>query len=512
MNIFKKRKNNVSLESNSQTKPATNSIVFSNINDNLNFIKNALNHTVDFKTQQIINSDVLIAYIETIVDKQIIQQKIIDPLFQKIMQSNEIVDSIQTVIHFEMKQVSILSEAIEDLINGNTLLLLNKFPFILSIETQSTEKRSITEPTSEKIVRGAHDGFIEDLSTNINLIRKQIKNPNLTVRNFILGKTIKTKVSLIYIKNLTNSDLLHKIEKRIKAISIDSAVPSSYLEEYIQDSKLSPFPQILNTERPDRVIGNLSEGRAILLEENNPNALILPVTFFAFYQSPDDYNSRWGVGSFFRFLRILSFFIAVGLPALYISVISFHFEVLPNELITPIKSSIQGIPYPPIIEALIMELTIELIREAGIRLPTTISQTIGIVGGLVIGDAVVKIGLISNAMIIVVALTAIASFVVPSSEMSNSVRLLRFPFMVAAATGGFIGMAFTFMILVTHLCKLESFGIPYFAPLAPFNFKGLKDSIIRAPAWKLDKNPSGIQPKKQSQQSYAKKGEQNDDN
>lgn len=512
MNIFKKRKNKSLLKSDSQPNPVTNSIVFSSINENLNYIKNRLNQTVDFKTQQIINSDVLIAYIETMVDKKSIQQKIIEPLFQQLLKNNDLTESIQNIIHFDMKEVSILSAAIDNLINGSTLLLMDVSPFILSIETQNTEKRAITEPTSEKVIRGPHDGFIEDLNTNINLIRKQIRNPNLTVRNFTLGTEIKTKVSLIYIEDLASSDLLDEIARRIKAISKDYAVPSCYLEEYIQDSKLSPFPQILNTERPDRVVGNLSEGRAILMEENNPNALILPVTFFAFYQSPDDYNSRWGVGSFFRLLRILSFFIAVGLPALYIAVISFHFEVLPDELLTPIKSSIQGIPYPPIIEALIMELTIELIREAGIRLPTTISQTIGIVGGLVIGDAVVKVGLISNTMIIVVALTAIASFVVPSSEMSNSVRLLRFPFMVAAATGGFIGMAFTFMILLTHLCKLESFGTPYFAPLAPFHLKGLKDSIMRAPVWQLAKEQSNTQPKELEQQSYTKKGEQNDDN
>ncbi|MED2765821.1 spore germination protein [Bacillus thuringiensis] len=512
MNNLEKKEKDLYSKSDFPSNSPTSPIVFSSIEENLYYIKDQLNQSIDFKTQQIINSDVLIAYIETIVDKQIIQQKVIEPLFQKMMKNNESIEPIQTFIHFEMKEISILSNAIEDLINGSTLLLLNTFPFILSIETQNTEKRAITEPTNEKVIRGAHDGFIEDLNTNINLIRKQIKNPNLTVRNFTLGKNIKTKIALIYIKDLTKPDLLNEIAQRIKALPKDYALPSSNLEEYIQDSKLSPFPQILNTERPDRVIGNLLEGRAILLEEHNPNALILPVTFFAFYQSPDDYNSRWGVGSFFRFLRILSFFVAIGLPALYISVISFHFEVLPDELITPIKSSIQGIPYPPIIEALIMELTIELIREAGIRLPTTISQTIGIVGGLVIGDAVVKVGLISNTMIIVVALTAIASFVVPSSEMSNSVRLLRFPFMIAAATGGFIGMAFTFMILITHLCKLESFGTPYFAPLAPFHFKGLKDSIIRVPVWNLDKNRSAAQPNQLNQPSYTKKGEENDDN
>jgi spore germination protein KA len=198
------------------------------------------------------------------------------------------------------------------------------------------------------------------------------------------------------------------------------------------------------------------------------------------------------------------------LPAIYIAIIGFHFEVLPEELVLTVRGAVDKIPYPPLIEALIMELTIELIREAGIRLPSAIGPTISIVGGLVIGDAIVKAGLVSNTMIVVVATTAIASYVVPSNEMSAAVRILRFPMMIAAATFGFVGIVFGVMALLIHLCKLESFGSPYFAPMAPFRWKDLKDSIVRMPVWKMNSRPLDHQPEKVQQQSESRKWEENE--
>ncbi|PGS83532.1 spore germination protein [Bacillus cereus] len=443
------------------------------------YITKELNHTADLKQQLIQNKygKIMVLYISTIINKDVLQEKVISSLLQ--LNETYSIELLTHSIPLPMNITSNLSMAIDYLIDGSALLFINGMSSILAIDLTFVEKRNIVESTTEKIIKGAHDGFIENLDVNINLIRKRIKSPDLTIEYFTIGEKSKSKSALLYIKDIAELEVINEIKNRIHSISTSFILPSSYIEECIQDSPISPFPQILNTERPDRAMSNLLEGRAIFLEDNNPNALIMPVNFFSFYQSPDDYNSRWLVGSFFRLIRLISFFIAISLPAIYIAVIGFHFEVLPNELILPIKNSITGIPYPPLLEALIMELTLELIREAGIRLPTTIGQTIGIVGGLVIGDAIVKAGFISNTMVIVVALTAIASFIVPSSEMSNSIRLLRFCFMIAAATIGFLGITCSFMILIIHLCKLESFGRPYFFPVAPLNFKGLKDTIIR---------------------------------
>ncbi len=254
----------------------------------------------------------------------------------------------------------------------------------------------------------------------------------------------------------------------------------------------------------DRVIGHLNEGRVAVFMEGNPSCLLIPVTFFAFFQSPDDYNSRWMIGSFIRAMRLVSIIIAVNLPAFYIAVIGFHFEVLPDDLVLPVVSSIRNIPFPPLIEALVMELTIELIREAGVRLPSRIGQTIGIVGGLVIGDAVVRAGLISNTMIVVVAITAVAAYSIPTTEMSDAVRFLRFPHMLLASTFGFVGIMFGFMFTLSHLCRLESFGTAYFAPWAPFRLKDIKDTFIRLPLWKFNTRPLDSKPRIMQKQSLSR--------
>jgi spore germination protein KA len=267
-----------------------------------------------------------------------------------------------------------------------------------------------------------------------------------------------------------------------------------YIEEFIENTSYSPFPQTLSTERPDRVMGNLMDGRIALMSEGSPTALILPVTFFAFYQSPDDYNARFISGTFIRMIRLISFIIAIVLPSFYIAVAGHNFEVIPDQLLLPLKTSVNNIPYPPLFEALFMVLTIELIREAGIRLPTPVGQTIGIVGGLVIGNAVVMAGLISNIMIVIIALTAVSSFVVPSNAMSTAVRFLTFPLIFMSSMFGFVGIMFSLLFLLIHLCKLESFGTAYLAPIAPLNLDNLKDAFVRIPLWKHNKRPSDAQP------------------
>jgi spore germination protein KA len=320
------------------------------------------------------------------------------------------------------------------------------------------------------------------------------------VRYYNVGKETKTKFAIIYMEDLANPDLIKEVDKRINSISTDTMLSPGFVQEFMEDDPWSPFPQSLNTERPDRVMSHLMEGRVVLLSEGDPTALIIPVTLFAFYQSPDDFHSRWFIGSFVRMIRFASFLLAVQLPALYIALVSYHPEVLPVDLVYSIKASLDKVPYPPILEAFLMELTLELIREAGVRLPSPVGQTIGIVGGLVIGDAAVRAGLASYTMIIVVALTSISSFVVPSNEMSTSVRIIRFPLMFLSATLGFIGIVLGIMTLLIHLTKLQSFGTPYFAPVAPMRLKDLKDTFLRLPIWKMNERPHDPHPQRMKQE------------
>ncbi|MCM2677161.1 spore germination protein [Alkalicoccobacillus plakortidis] len=412
--------------------------------------------------------------------------------------------SIEDLITSSNKKVSSsISKEANLLTSGFAVILLEGHPDLLYVNVGLFFDRSIEEPNNEKIVRGSHEGLVESLFVNLNILRRRAQTPELSIKKTKIGNKLKRETAIVYMHDIADPETVTLIEDRIKDISSDLVISPGFIGEYIQDGAYSPFPQLLYTERPDRIISHLLEGRIVILTDGSPTALIAPISVFAFFQSPDDYNVHFILGSFYRVIRFLSLAIAVTLPALYISVVAFNYEILPNPLILPVKNSLANIPYPPLIEALIMEFTIELIREAGVRLPSPIGQTIGIVGGLVIGEAVVNAGLVSNMMIIVVALTAIASFVIPSPEMNSVVRVLRFPFMFLSAIFGILGVTLASMLLIIHLCKLTSFGRSYLSPIAPFRLKDMKDTVIRMPVWLLNTRPLATKPKELKQQGYS---------
>ncbi|UYZ21271.1 spore germination protein [Mesobacillus jeotgali] len=449
-------------------------------------IKAAFQHTGDFKELEFKrdNTTLLFCFLETLISEEKFKEYLLIPLLlEDFKRTPEELESLNG------KKVDNPEELISGILNGGNVLFLCERDEAWLFSFPKDLQRSIQEPVNEGVVRGPHDGFVENLDTNISQLRFRIKSPDFKVKYHELGNKTKTKTAVIYMKGIADEKLVEEVERRLSFISTDMILSPGYIEEFIEDDPFSLFPQLINTERPDRAMANLMEGRIIIIGEGSPTALILPVTFFAFYQSSDDYNSRWIPSTFIRMLRYVSFLIAITLPAFYIAIIAYHLEVIPHELILPLKGSVEGIPYPPLLEAFFMEITIELIREAGVRLPKPIGQTIGIVGGLVIGDAVVSAGLISNIMIVIVALTAISAFVVPSNEMSTSVRLIRFPLMVLASILGFVGLTFGLIFVFIKLCKLESFGVPYFSPLAPLQVRDLKDTFLRLPLWKMDERP-----------------------
>jgi spore germination protein KA len=462
-------------------------------------------HWIDFPSG---NGKAVILFINSIVDKNIIQQQILNPLYE--MDNVLSIDSLKKEAHFEFQEHTDFKLSEELLLTANTLLITEDSDLFYSILTPVKTARDIMEPDNEKVIRGSHEGFIENLNVNLALIRKNLKSSKLVVKYFKKGNIASIDIAMVYMENIADPNCVKEVERRINSIEADNIILSGNIEESIEDSPFSPFPQMLSTERPDRAGANLMEGRIAIVYDNSPTVQIVPVNFFVFYQSPDDYNTRWALASSFRFIRLISFLIAISLPAIYIAVVSFHYEVIPSGLIIPIKSSLENIPYPPLLEAMLMELTIELIREAAVRLPTRIGSTIAIVGGLVIGDAIVKAGLVSNMMIIVVAITAIAAYIVPSNEMSATVRFMRFPLMFAAATIGFLGIVFGFIILFFHLCGLYSFGSPYFAPIAPLRVENLRDTFIRLPFWKLNRRPKDVRPLKEKQEFNSRKWEENE--
>ncbi|MFB9274774.1 spore germination protein [Cohnella cellulosilytica] len=477
------------------------------LSDNVEYVREALFGTDDLAERPLKLPEArgTLLYLNSVCDHNLIHELILKP-----MMNSSGTDPERIVTAAGLSRLTDLGAAIDLMTSGFAVLFLEGKPECYAIQAALINNRSVSEPANEKTVQGAHNGFIESLRVNLQLVRRQINSRNLVIRQYTLGKMTHSEASLVYINDLADPQLVAEIDARIKAINADNVMNAYLVLEYIENRSYSPFPQILLTERPDRVAANLLEGRVALLMEGTPAALVMPANFFVFYQSPDDYNSRSLAGSFIRLLRLFSFFIAITLPAYYIAVISFHYEVVPMELFYQIKGSVEKIPYPPILEALFMELTIELLREAGMRLPAPVGQSIGIVGGLVIGDAVVRVGLVSYPMIIVVALTAIASFVVPSHEMSYSVRLLRFLVMFAAALFGFVGIVFSLTAIFVHLCKLETFGSPYFAPISPMRVKDWKDALVRLPFWKLNERPLDAHAQKLIQETRSREEGEHD--
>ncbi|MFB1081905.1 spore germination protein [Jeotgalibacillus sp. JSM ZJ347] len=448
-------------------------------------------------------SQSLIVYIDSLVD-QVKLEEIIEWSGEMKWLTNDRMMSSKIKFYGDMLSFHQLTQK---LLDGEAFIISPEETGwkIKGIAITKELSRSIEEPKNEQVIRGPHYGMNESLSSNVYLLRQRLKSPHLVVRYYQIGRESNTKSALIYVENAANHMIVEEFIRRIESIDVDVAHSVGFLEEMLEDHCLSPFPQFLVTERPDRVTENLSEGRIAFLMDGSPTALIGPASFFSFYQSPDDYNGRFIIGTFYRLLRLTSFIVALLLPAIYIAIISFHFEVIPEALTLPAKKAIEDIPYPPLFEAFIMEITIELIREATVRLPFPVGQTIGVVGGLVIGDAVVSAGFVSNIMVIVVALTAISSFVVPSVEMNATVRILRFPFMILATLFGFYGVTVGLTILLIHLIRLESLGVPYLTPIAPFHKSGLRDSLFRLPSWLHSTRPAGTLTRNRVRQGFSKR-------
>lgn len=462
--------------------------LFPRLDQNIGFVQNALFHSHDLKVRYFPfeETPAALVYLESLVDPMLIERNIITPIsFGKGKSITELITTLQ------MEEIQELNKAIEGLLQGNCLYIIEGEDKLYTLKTPSQYNRNISEPDNEGIIRGPHYGFIENLTVNLHLLRQQNNVPELTVRYYSVGNTVPRQIAMVYMQGLSDPELVKKVEKRLTDISIDTCMSTGFIQELMEDNPYTIFPQHLNTERPDHTSSYLLDGHVVLMLDGDPTALVVPACFFTFYQTPDDYNNRWMIASFVRFIRLISFITASLLPAIYIAVVSFHSNVLPIQLFFTVQGTLTRIPYPPLVEALFLELIFELLREAGLRLPSRVGQTIGIVGGLVIGDAIVKAGLVSFTMTIVVALTAISSFLIPSIEMSSAIRMVRFPLMVASALFGFIGISFGLAMLFIHLCKLESFGKPYIYPIAPLRIGGFKDTFLRFPVWSIRKKKQG---------------------
>jgi hypothetical protein len=410
--------------------------------------------------------DFTLYYFESLIDKALLQNKL-DHAFVTILKDTETI-----------KDTTKLNKK---LLEGYCAVLIKNTNQIKLIDVGDMPSRSISPPEAEATIIGPQVSFNEDVSQSINLIRNTLRTNDLVIRQFSIGEVAPKKVSLIFLKSQAKPEQVKKIEKKLNSLKIKYLSDTLSFDELIPEHPLSLFPQFLQTERLDRTCANLIEGKIALLAEGSPVASLLPHHFGESLQSPEDYYTNWISGSFIRLLRFTAFFIALLLTAVYVAVMSYHYLIIPPDLIIIIAESRAQVPFSPLVEALLMEFAVEFLREAGSRLPTRIGQTVGIVGGIIIGQAAVMAGITSNILIIVVSISMLSTLVIPSYQLSNAVRILRFILILTAGFMGGLGVAAGMFIILVYMSRLESLGEPYFTSVSPINIEEFRDSLVRLP-------------------------------
>lgn len=444
--------------------------------------------------------DFAIIYFEGLTEEKSLNQFIIEPLLNFGTYQGE---HLLTDVHWLMERlrksvfavgqieaINDLAAAMDALMSGGVLVLCDGYAQGLRISMAGGEQRAVTEPTNQSVIRGPKESFTENIRVNSALIRRIIKVPNLVLHNRKLGKETRTNVSIMYIQGIADPKALSEVEKRLGSIDTDAILESGYIEEFIQDEPYTIFPTVLNTERPDTVAAALLEGRIAILIDGTPHVLLVPALFVQFFQASEDYYQRADISTLLRALRYFGLFIATLVPALYVAITTYHQEMIPTQLLISLAAQREGVPFPAFVEAIIMEATYEILREAGVRMPRAVGQAVSIVGTLVIGQAAVEAGIISASMIIVVSITAISSYVIPVFDMSIAVRISRFLFMGLAAAFGMFGIFVGMCAMLLHLSSLRSFGVPYMAPVGPFVLSDQKDVILRVPHRSMKTRPS----------------------
>lgn len=464
-------------------------------------------------------------YIDGMVNSDIVNHYVLNPLMHKNQTNTEkstetLIINKNTDLNFHTTQTpelqniiynslisqnsikteSQFSNIIPEINAGFTCLLVDTLDQAFCVEAKGYETRSISKPENEIVVRGSQEAFVENIRTNTSMIRRIINNENLVIEQLSLGKVTKTTVSFCYMKNIANEDLVNEVRFRLSNIDIDSIINSGTIEQLIQDSSSILFPQTFATERCDRACNNILEGRIVILVNGNPYALIVPAILIDFITSPEDTNLKHQYGNLIRVIRSIAFFVAMFMPALYVAITNFHQELLPTDLVFAISAMRRSIPFPVIVELLIMEISFELIREASLRVPAPIGSTIGIIGGLILGEAAVSANLVTPLLIIIVAVTGICSYAIPDFSLNFTIRTFRFMYIILGYIAGFLGISFGMFIQLILLSNLQSFGASYFSPYLPPTNKNTDSSFFIKPIWKKENRSSFLNTKRPVQE------------
>ncbi len=476
-----------------------NAVLVSSLKENMAVINDLFQDVQVFKTKYIKNDHneklrFCIAYSCGVVDKAYIGENIIEPLSSSMTledSSNLIATLKEQVIQIpDIEQTNSLLSVVEAISYGDTVLLTDGEAQALVLGTQSFTTRSISEPENERVLNGPKEGFTESFITNLSMLRRRVRTNKLKMKAYTLGRRTKTLCSICYMEDIVNKKILQEVYRRLDKVDLDGVMDSNYIAEFISDSQLSPFRTLGYTERPDTVIARLLEGRIAIIVDGSPSVLTLPFLFIENFQSSEDYYMNFYYTSFTRMLRMFGFFLTLVVPALYISIVAYHHEMLPTQLLLNISIERQGVPLPASIEAFLMLIVFDILRETGVRMPSNVGQALSIVGALVIGQSAVDASMVAAPMIIIVALTGITNLLVP--RLSSPVIFLRYLFLLAASLFGFYGLVLAMSAAVIHILNLRSFGVPQLMAAGNLRFQEVKDTFFRAPWRKMLLRPKGF--------------------
>ncbi len=525
-------KNNSSQDSTNELQPLENldQTVYPDLKNNLDYVKvkyNALinsdikirNFSINFNKQKF---SAFLIFIDGMVNSEIINRFVLTPLMlDTSTNSKEIISTIKnndvtirkvrsfnledTLYNMllpqnDIKKSTKFSDIITNVNKGNCALFVDTLNCAFTFDVKDLKQRSIEPPTSEVVISGSQESFVEVIRTNTSLLRRLVNNENLIIENVNVGVVTKTDCAICYIKGIANDELVSEVKYRVNNLDIDYLISSGQLNHLIEDNPRSSLPQIIATERPDTATSYLLEGRVVVIVNGTPFVLAMPATFIDFLSSAEDTNLKYQFANLLKFIRIIALIFTVLLPGMYIAVTTFHQELIPSELLFAIVASRNSVPFPILFELLIMELSFELIREAGVRVPSPLGATISLVGGLILGEAAVSAGIVSPITIIIVAITGISSFALPDYIMSFHFRISRFFYIFLGTVAGFLGIAFGLFIHMGILANLESFGVPYLTPYAPLS-KINHNGYFLSPFWKREKRPDAFNTKRERSQA-----------
>lgn len=495
--------------------------ISTSLSDNLEYMKKI--YTVPINGDVVIREfkitfkdktvDAFIIFIDGMTNGTVINTNMLQPLMllsnlniKDVSEGLEEHIKNRLVPHNQLKIFRSYKDVIDQINFGGCGLFVDGIDVAYAADAKGWEHRGVERPNTEMVIRGPQEGFTEVLRANTALVRKILKDEDLIVEDIAVGKRSRTPCAILYIKDITNDSLVEEVRKRIKSIRVDYVLDSGELEQYIEESSFLPAPQIFATERPDRVAYMLAQGRVAVIVHGSPFALVMPVTGTDLVHSAEDVYIRFPYATLLRLIRILGIFMALLLPGFYVAITNYHQEMIPTDLIFAISASREKVPFPSVVEILIMEVSFELIREAGIRIPGPIGPTLGIIGALILGQAAVAANIVSPILIIIVAVTGIGSFAVPNFSLAFAFRIMRFAFIFLGAAIGFLGITTGVFVMGIALCAAKSFGVPFMAPFGPRTAGSFANQIIRAPIWKQEKRDDYVNPKDIRRQAKISRG------